>query len=58
MNEWNLEPDMKGGRYMAKVKPAISSVYFFIYCFSPIIEIGSGWVECMDMINPFSGREQ
>lgn len=29
MNEWNLEPDMKGGRYMAKVKPAISSVCFF-----------------------------
>lgn len=27
---------------------------FSIYCSSAIMEIGNGWVKCMDMINLFS----
>lgn len=41
-----------------KLNLQLAVFVFFIYCFSPIIEIGNGWVECMDMINLFSGREQ
>lgn len=34
-------------------KPAISSVWFFIYCFSPVIEISNGWVKYLDWLTCF-----